>query len=202
MQIGIINTKTSNIKSVINALNYLGYKKFKLITEFTDEKFTHLIMPGNGNYKSNMDIIYKNKLDKLIIKHYEDNKFFFGICVGMQILSTYGFETKKEKGLNIIEGDVIKIPTKSLRLPHIGWNELCITKKDIITKDINNMSSFYFLHSYYFDIKNKIDLIGTVLFDKDLPAIIKKNNFYGVQFHAEKSQYNGLKLIDKFLKLR
>ena len=202
MQIGIINTKTSNIKSVINALNYLGYKKFKLITEFTDEKFTHLIMPGNGNYKSNMDIIYKNKLDKLIINHYEDNNFFFGICVGMQILSTYGFETKKEKGLNIIEGDVIKIPTKSLRLPHIGWNELCITKKDIITKDINNMSSFYFLHSYYFDIKNKIDLIGTVLFDKNLPAIIKKNNFYGVQFHAEKSQYNGLKLIDKFLKLR
>ena len=100
------------------------------------------------------------------------------------------------------DSTLIKIPTKSLRLPHIGWNELCITKKDIITKDINNMSSFYFLHSYYFDIKNKIDLIGTVLFDKDLPAIIKKNNFYGVQFHAEKSQYNGLKLIDKFLKLR
>ena len=203
MKIGIINTHTSNIKSVINAVNFLGFKNFKLITENTNQEFTHIIMPGNGNYKSNMDIVIKNKLDTLINNHFEKNKFFLGICVGMQILSTYGFETKKEKGLNIIDGEVVRIPVKKKRLPHIGWNDLKIVKNDEITKNIDNMSSFYFLHSYYFDLKKKNEnLIGSVFYEKDLPVFIKKNNFYGVQFHPEKSQHKGLRLLNTFLKLK
>lgn len=121
----------------------------------------------------------------------------------MQILSTYGFETKKEKGLNIINGEVVRIPVKKKRLPHIGWNDLKIVKNDEITKNIDNMSSFYFLHSYYFDLKKKNEnLIGSVFYEKDLPVFIKKNNFYGVQFHPEKSQHKGLRLLNTFLKLK
>ncbi len=202
MKIGIINTYTSNMSSVTNAINFLGFNNFKIITENTDENFSHIIMPGNGNYKSNMEIVIKNKLDKLIINHFEKNKFFLGICVGMQILSSYGYETKKEKGLNIIEGEVVRIPAKTERLPHIGWNELNIVRNNVLTKNLTNMSSFYFLHSYYFNLKKKENLIGSVFYEKELPVFIKKNNFFGVQFHPEKSQKNGLDLLNNFLNLK
>ena len=121
----------------------------------------------------------------------------------MQILSTYGFETKKEKGLDIIEGEVVKIPVRKKRLPHIGWNELNIIRENLLTKNLVNMSSFYFLHSYYFNLKKKNEnLFGSVFYEEDLPVLIKKNNFYGVQFHPEKSQNKGLNLLKNFLNLK
>ena len=204
MNVGIINTLTSNIKSVLNVLNYLGFEnRYEVINNISEIKkeYSHLILPGNGNYKSNMDIIKKKNFNTLIKNHFLKNKPFLGICVGMQILSTFGEETSFENGLNIIEGRVTKIKTTSLRLPHIGWNNIEVTNNDPILKNINEEDTFYFLHSYFFDVKNKSNIIATTKYEIEIPIFVKKNKFYGVQFHPEKSQNSGIKIIDNFLKI-
>ena len=204
MNIGIINTFTSNIKSVFNALDFLGYPNYSEIkSPDTNDNFSHLIFPGNGSFKDNIDKVRELKLDNFIIDHFNNNKFFLGICIGMQILATSGEENSLSSGLNIIPGKVKKISVKKKRLPHIGWNEITIKKEDSIFNNFDKSNnSFYFLHSYSYQVDSEKNLLATTNYDVDVTAIIKKNNFYGTQFHPEKSQYQGLKLIDNFLKLK
>ena len=206
MKIGIINTFTSNIQSVFNALDCLGYLEYEEISSKNlnfDKNFSHIILPGNGSFKDNMNKIRESKLDKFIRKQFEEKKFFLGICVGMQILATYGEENEIIEGLNIIPGTVKKIPVSKKKIPHIGWNEISFTKKDKLFKGIENSENiFYFLHSYFFEPKNISSVLCTTKYEVDFPVSIKINNFYGVQFHPEKSQAQGLRLIDNFLKLK
>ena len=206
MKIGIINTFTSNIQSVFNALDHLGYLEYEEVSSKSlnfDKNFSHIILPGNGSFKDNMNKIRESKLDEFIRKQFKEKKFFLGICVGMQILATYGEENAIIEGLNIIPGVVKKIPVSKKKIPHIGWNEIFFTKKDKLFKGIENSENiFYFLHSYFFEPKNNSSVLCTTKYEVDFPVSIKINNFYGVQFHPEKSQAQGLKLIDNFLKLK
>ena len=206
MNIGIINTNTSNIKSVYNALDYLNFKNYSEITSLNNiekKKFNNLILPGNGSFKSNIEKIRQEGLDNFLIESFEKNVFFLGICVGMQILATHGEENGLIDGLNIIPGKVIKIPVTNKKLPHIGWNNILIDKSDQIFKDLSeNNSIFYFLHSYCFDLNDETNSLSTVEYDSKFPVIIKKKNFYGIQFHPEKSQSQGLNLLKNFLELK
>lgn len=206
MNIGVINTKTSNIQSIYNVLDFLGFINYEEISVFKpgiDNKFSHLIFPGNGSYKKNVDELKKNNLDEFIIKHFQKNKFFLGICVGMQVLSSYGLEYGKTDGLNIIPGEVVKLSEDKVRLPHIGWNEVRTKKKDKIFKSFcNEKESFYFLHSYYFKTKYDQNVLSDTFYGMNFPTVIKKKNFYGVQFHPEKSQEIGINLIKNFLLLK
>ena len=205
MRIGIINTNTSNIQSVFNALNYLGYSNYE---EISSDKpnlkndFTHIILPGNGSFKTNIDKIRENNLDNYLVECFNKNKYFLGICVGMQILATYGYENGKFEGLNIISGNVIKIPVKKKILPHIGWNDVIIKKSNPLIDKSMIKNSFYFLHSYYFDLIENESLLCSTYYEKEFPVIIKKKNFYGVQFHPEKSQTDGINLVKNFLSLK
>ena len=205
MSIGIINTKTSNIKSVFNALHYLNFRNFQEISSINDtknKKFTHLILPGNGSFKSNINTIKDQELDRFLIESYNNNIFYLGICVGMQILATYGEEHSKINGLNIIPGKVEKIPVRLKRLPHIGWNSVEMKKEDPIFFNLQKQDNiFYFLHSYYFNLNNSC-ILSTAKYDLEFPVVVRKKNFYGVQFHPEKSQLQGLKLIKNFLELK
>ena len=202
MKIAIINTFSSNIQSVINALAFLGYKKFQIIESINDydPTFTHIIFPGVGTFESNMKSIIDKKIDIVIKESFKNNKFYLGICIGMQILATTGEENGNHQGLDIIEGTVQRL--QSSKLPHIGWNEVHITINDNLLKDITTVESFYFVHSYFFNSKNKELVLATTNYGNNFSSIVKKNNFYGVQFHPEKSQFQGLKLIKNFLNLR
>jgi glutamine amidotransferase len=204
MKIGIINTFTSNIQSVINALISQEYKNFKIIESYSDydETFSHIIFPGVGTFESNMKKIIDKKINLVIKEAFKNNLFYLGICVGMQVLASSGEEGGKQDGLNIIEGSVQKLSNKNYRLPHIGWNELIIKKNDNLLGEINNNESFYFVHSYFFNAKNDKNVIATTKYENIFPSIVKINNFYGVQFHPEKSQSQGLMLIKNFLNLK
>jgi len=205
MNVGIINTKTSNIQSIYNVLDFLGYKNYQEISTYKPSisgKFSHLIFPGNGSYKKNIDELKKNKLDKFIVEHYQKNKFFLGICVGMQVLSSYGMEYGKTEGLDIIPGQVLKLSEEKVRLPHVGWNEVRNKKEDkIFAACLDKNKFFYFLHSYYFKTEDE-NVLSETFYGINFPAIIKKRNFYGVQFHPEKSQAVGINLIKSFLLLK
>lgn len=161
---------------------------------------THLILPGVGSFniaiKKLLDAIPIDFLNKeVLIK----KKPILGICVGMQIMATNGYENTFTSGLNWIKGSVKIIDSKQLSLPQVGWNNLFLkkTKSNIINK-LNN-KDFYFLNSYYFDVTNKKNVIAYSKYGINFPSIIQKKNIIGVQFHPEKSQTAGFQLIKNFI---
>ena len=125
---------------------------------------------------------------------------FLGICVGMQVLSDYGYENDKTEGLSLIKGSVKKMETKEV-LPHVGWNSINFNKKSKLLNQIPNKSDFYFTHSYSYHLEDSSSAISNTNYGLSFPSIINKLNIYGTQFHPEKSQSSGIKLIKNFLEL-
>ena len=195
----IIDYGTSNIRSIYNAIKYLGYNP--IVTKDYKEiiKADKLILPGVGAFKHCIDEIKNLKLYDIIKDHIiNKQKPYLGICVGMQILATKGMEVETSPGLGIFEAVVRKIDSSDVTVPHIGWNSVNIVKDNILFKHMENNTSFYFIHSFYFDVNNEIPLTYTN-YGINFVSSISKDNVYGVQFHPEKSQDNGLKLLDNFI---
>ena len=164
---------------------------------------THIVLPGQGAFETCMkglsSIPYMiNELTKSVI----NNKTpFLGICVGMQLLANTSYENGEHKGLGWIEGQITKLPTKNLKLPHMGWNEVEIknNKNNLVKK--GQSLNYYFVHSYYFDCEHRKNVVGTTNYGINFTSFVNKENIYGVQFHPEKSSKQGLNLINNFLKL-
>jgi glutamine amidotransferase len=202
MTICIVDANSGNKKSVYNLIKYLNYdvivsRSFEDITTAT-----HLILPGVGSYSEMMSKLKKyNLIDILSNEVLIKKKPFLGICVGMQVLSTFGYEFEKSAGLNWIEGIVRKLNTDKLKLPHIGWNNILIQKKDKILNEIDENSNFYFLHSYVFETKIINSIVAKTSYGESFPCIINSDNIWGFQFHPEKSQVAGQLILKNFLKL-
>jgi glutamine amidotransferase len=202
MTICIVDANSGNKKSVYNLIKYLRYDVRVSRSAEDINKATHLILPGVGSYSEMMSKLKKyNLIDILSNEVLIKKKPFLGICVGMQILSTFGYEFKKSAGLNWIEGIVRKLKTDNLKLPHIGWNNILIQKKDKILNEIDENSNFYFLHSYVFESKITNSIIAETSYGESFPCIINSDNIWGFQFHPEKSQIPGQLILKNFLKL-
>ena len=158
--IGILDLGVCNLKSIYNAIYSLGFN-----VEIIDKKNlnriddkSHIVLPGVGSYSNLSKVFFENdKLFNKIENHLKKGNFFLGICLGMQFLSTNGFENVESKGLNLIEGSVNKIKKKevSIKIPHIGWNEIEIVQNNKILENVDDKSNFYFGHSYIFQLKDK-----------------------------------------------
>ena len=202
MTVCIVDANSGNKKSVYNLIKYLNYdvivsRSFEDITTAT-----HLILPGVGSYSEMMSKLKKyNLIDILSNEVLIKKKPFLGICVGMQVLSTFGYEFEKSAGLNWVEGFVRKLNTDKLKLPHIGWNNILIQKKDKILNEINENSNFFFLHSYIFETKIINSIVAKTSYGESFPCIINLDNIWGFQFHPEKSQVAGQLILKNFLKL-
>ena len=205
----VIDYQIGNVSSVINAVKKLGYK-VKLSNKKDDfNKASHLILPGVGSFEVGMANIIKLGIKDIIIDYVRNKKIpILGICLGMQLFATEGYENAKghenktvTKGLNLIEGEVIKLKSKSEKLPHIGWNTAYFKKKNQLNKDLEPNRDFYFVHSYFFKCKNDSEVLGTTNYGSTFTSIIKKNNIYGMQFHPEKSLDKGLTLLKNFLEI-
>ena len=211
----IIDYGSGNIKSVYNSVkkilnNYNISIEVKVSNNLLEIKNSHkIILPGVGSFNQCMDRINKTEdlvgtlTDQIITK----KKPFLGICVGMQILADYGYENKKTKGLSWINGEVKSLKnftdhSQNLKIPHMGWNNLSVNSKTInLLHNITDEDQFYFVHSYFFDIKNKKNIICNTRYGIDIPAIINNDNISGFQFHPEKSGSSGLKILHNWLKL-
>lgn len=198
----LLDIKMGNVDSIIKAVEYNGYK-CKLSNSRKDlEKSDIIILPGQGAFDSAMKNIQNLKIDQTLIEKSKDKTLFLGICLGMHLMADFGYENnKKTRGLGLINGEVKILPKKKIKIPHLGWNEVKFKKKDKILMDISNKKDFYFLHSYYFDLKYKKNLIATSNYGINFPSIIKDKNIYGVQFHPEKSLWAGVNLIKNFIEL-
>tara|TARA_B100000035_G_C21017078_1_gene562432 strand:+ start:693 stop:1286 length:594 start_codon:yes stop_codon:yes gene_type:complete len=188
-----------NIGSISNALYNLGWD-YKLISESRDfEGISHLILPGVGAYLSAMQKLNKKRLSKSIIEFCKKGNPVLGICLGMQLLSFSGEEGGNSKGLEIINGSVKLLENKQkLHMPHVGWNNLILKKSHPVLEGIKSGKDFYFINSYFFDVKYKENVIAETEYGQIFPSVVSEKNVIGVQFHPEKSQSNGLKILDNF----
>ena len=201
-KICILDYGSGNIYSLACAL-----KRLEVDFVITNETVniidsTHLIIPGVGSFDSCMSKIYSKDLIKSIYHFKKTNKPILGICVGMQILSTFGFENKKSKGLDLINGEV-DIISRDIKLPHIGWNNLKILSKNRLTENVDSDDYFYFVHSFSFNAKENNNVLSTTDYAEiNFTSIVTdNNNVYGTQFHPEKSQASGLKILNNFINI-
>ena len=197
----ILDINSGNILSLKNIV--LKFSKNVLIGNNDNNilNATHIFLPGVGSYGQVMQNVKKSINIKLLKKKLLENKaMFLGICVGMQVLSDYGYENEKSDGLSLIKGSVKKIETEEI-LPHVGWNSINFNKKSKLLNQIPDKSDFYFTHSYSYHLEESSSVITNTNYGLSFPSIINKLNIYGTQFHPEKSQGNGIKLIKNFLEL-
>jgi glutamine amidotransferase len=208
MNVTIVDYNSGNISSVINSFKEVAKEKIKIEVSSNLDKIKSsdkIVLPGQGSFKSCVDAL--NSIDGLVDTLNEftiiNKKPLLGICVGLQMFADIGYEETETKGLGWISGKVSKIDNQNgkFKLPHIGWNELNIVKDSQIFKDINNKSHMYFVHSYEFVPKDKNVISATTDYSSSIVCSVEKENIFGTQFHPEKSDKEGLKLIDNFLNL-
>ena len=162
-------------------------------------------MPGQGSFKSCVDALNKiNGLSDILNEFAIINKKpLLGICVGLQMFADIGYEETETKGLGWISGKVSKIDNQNgkFKLPHIGWNQISIVKDSKIFQNIENNSHMYFVHSYEFIPEDKKVISATTDYSSSIVCSVEKENIVGTQFHPEKSDRMGLKIIDNFINL-
>jgi len=188
-----------------NSENNLNYT-VKISSEISDiKKADKLVLPGQGSFKACREGIKNIKgLDEELNESVINKKKpIYGICAGMQLFGTIGYEEEETLGLNWIEGEVVRINPgiTNLKIPHMGWNELDLKKTSEVFKNINNKSHAYFIHSYEFLPKDKKVVSISTNYGKDIVAAVCFENIYGSQFHPEKSQETGIKILSNFLRV-
>ena len=208
MNVTIVDYQSGNISSVINSFTEVAKDKVDLSVTSDINKIKSsdkIILPGQGSFKSCVDSL--NNINGLIDALNEfatiNKKPLLGICVGLQMFADVGYEEAETKGLGWIPGKVSKIDNQNgkFKLPHIGWNEIEIQKESKIFKDIKNKSHMYFVHSYEFIPEDKSVISATTDYSSKIVCSVERDNLFGTQFHPEKSDKTGLKIIENFINL-
>ena len=208
MNVTIIDYSSGNTSSVINSFKEVVKDKvnIEVTSDLNKIKLSDkVVLPGQGSFKSCIDALNKingltNALNDFAINK---KKPLLGICVGLQMFADIGYEETETKGLGWIPGKVSKIDNQNgkYKLPHIGWNQINIVKDSKIFKDIKNNSHMYFVHSYEFIPNDKNVISATTDYSSNIVCSVEKENIFGTQFHPEKSDKIGLKIIDNFINL-
>ena len=208
MKVIIVDYQSGNISSVINSFKEVAKDKVNLEVTSDLNKIKSsdkIVLPGQGSFKSCVDSL--NNINGLVdaLKEFAitNKKPLLGICVGLQMFADVGYEETETKGLGWVPGKVSKINNQNgkFKLPHIGWNEIEIVKESKIFKSIKNKSHMYFVHSYEFIPTDKSVISATTDYSSKIVCSVERDNLFGTQFHPEKSDKEGLKIIDNFLSL-
>ena len=208
MNVTIVDYKSGNISSVINSFQAVAQDNINInVTEDLNQikSSDKIVLPGQGSFKSCVDALnnISGLVDALNDFVLVNKKPLLGICVGLQMFADVGYEEAETKGLGWISGKVSKIDNKNgkYKLPHIGWNEIEFMKNSKIFNGIENKSHMYFVHSYEFIPEDKSVISATVDYSTKVVCSIEKENLFGTQFHPEKSDKVGLKVIENFINL-
>ncbi len=208
MKVTIVDYNSGNISSVINSFKEVAKDKVNIEVTADLNKIKSsdkVVLPGQGSFKSCVDALNKiNGLTEVLNEFAITNKKpLLGICVGLQMFADVGYEETKTKGLGWISGKVSKIDNQNgkFKLPHIGWNQINIIKQSKIFENIENNTHMYFLHSYEFLPNDKNVILATTDYSSNIVCSVEKENIFGTQFHPEKSDKLGLKIIDNFINI-
>lgn len=201
--IAIIDYGAGNIQSVYKALKFIGADC--KVTSDKDEILNAdgAILPGVGSFGDAMDTMTKRGIKDTIIEYTKSGKPFLGICLGLQLLFPESEETPGVKGLDIFKGTITKIPNqnRTLKIPHMGWNNISIKQKNGIFMDIEGEPYVYFVHSFYLKAQDKDIVAATTQYGVEIDAAVQKGNIIATQFHPEKSGEVGLKMLKNFVEM-
>lgn len=204
MSVVVIDYGMSNLGSIRRSLEECG-TNVKISDDPNDLKTAErIILPGVGAFRDGMvNLRSKRWIESIKEEVLGNNIPILGICLGMQLLADKGYEGGEIDGLGLIPGEVRKLVTinPDERIPHMGWNEIYKTKTNPLFDNIPNGSDFYFVHSFHFNTRNQSHIAATTPYCGEFTSVISYKNIFGVQFHPEKSQYYGLKLLSNFLNL-
>jgi len=196
--IGIIDVGIGNIGSLNNAVYELGFDTCLVNNSDKLAECDSLILPGVGSFSHGMKALRNAGLIEPIGAHVSKNKPLLGICLGMQFLFDQGNEGGKQDGLGLIPGVVNRFKEHpSLRIPHVGWNEVTQSKDHIVFRGVKTDIDFYFVHSYHVSC-NPTYVFANTQYGEIFPSVVSNNNVVGMQFHPEKSQKNGLRMLENF----
>lgn len=199
MMIGIIDYGMGNLRSVEKAFQFLGFD-----AQISDdikflEKADKIVLPGVGAFADAIDTIKKKDFDKLIKEQTDAGKAFLGICLGMQMLFDVSYENGEYEGLGLISGVVKRLPD-NVKIPHIGWNNLKLYKKEPLFNGLGESPYVYFVHSYHLETDAPV-VSATTFYGKEIQVAVQKDNIFATQFHPEKSGDVGLKILKNFAEL-
>ena len=208
MNVTIVDYQSGNISSVINSFTEVAKGKVNIEVTSDIKKIKlsdKIVLPGQGSFKSCINSLncINGLADTLKEFAITNKKPLLGICVGLQMFADVGYEEAETKGLGWISGKVSKIDNQNgkFKLPHIGWNEIEIQKESKIFKNIKNKSHLYFVHSYEFIPEDKSVISATTDYSSKIVCSVERDNLFGTQFHPEKSDRTGLKIIENFINL-
>ncbi|MBN2403431.1 MAG: imidazole glycerol phosphate synthase subunit HisH [Spirochaetes bacterium] len=198
--ITVIDYGMGNLRSVVKAI-----EKYTADVRISNDPGSiktskALVMPGDGAFGMAMDHLQQMGWVEPLCEYIASGGYFFGICLGFQLLFSSSDEFGFHKGLDIIRGHVKKFDFPALKVPHMGWNDIELTGKSKFLEGIENYSYFYFIHSYYPEIKDHSWSLGEVDYGETFPCIVGKDNMIAMQFHPEKSHKVGLKIVENFVR--
>lgn len=202
MVIGLIDYGMGNVRSVLNALDRLGVEGRLVGHGEQLDDVDKAVLPGVGAFGDGMRELTERGFTKALPRYVAAGHPLLGICLGMQLLATAGYEHGEHAGLNLIPGEVRYIDTEpDLRIPHVGWNELAVERPSRLLDGLDDPPMFYFVHSYEFTPDDSAAVTGTTDYGRPVTATVEHGAAYGVQFHPEKSQRCGLRVLENFLAL-
>lgn len=198
----IVDYGLGNLFSVKKAFEYLGAPVSISSDPLEIAQAERLVLPGVGAFGDGMEYLRARGLDAAL-RHevLENKKPFLGICLGLQLVGEVGFEFGENAGLGWIKGSVRQIDTTAseLKLPHIGWNTISMLKESPLLKGIKPQAEFYFLHSFQLVCSDSSDIVATTEYGEAITVVIQRGNIFATQFHPEKSQESGLKILENFM---
>jgi glutamine amidotransferase len=201
--IAIIDYGMGNVRSIFNALEYIGEEAIITSDPKKIDDVSHLILPGVGAYGDAMKNLQERRLvDVLERQVREKGKPFLGICLGLQLLAINSKEYDSDNGLGWFDAEVKKFSfnNNNLKVPHVGWNEVVpVIKHPLFDNLKEDHNDFYFVHSFHIVCKNKEDVAATCDYGYTFAAAVYKDNIIATQFHPEKSQDNGIQILQNFV---
>jgi glutamine amidotransferase len=202
--IGIIDYNMGNIQSVLNAFEYIPEPVIVVREPEELSKADSIVLPGVGAFAAGIDSLRKSGLaDALNNEVIGRKKPFLGICLGMQLICKESFEFGHHQGLGWIDASVCRFEADlKVRVPHVGWNNLIVRKNSALINKNETELDVYFVHSYYVDSRDPEAVSAVCDYGRRFCAVIEKDNIFATQFHPEKSQSVGLKILRNFCKVK
>lgn len=198
--ITVIDYGMGNIGSVVRAVQLFTDDVMVSNNPSDIKKSDALIMPGDGAFGAAMANLNERGWTEPLKEYIAGGGYFFGICLGFQLLFSSSEEFGKTDGFNIIEGRVVPFPSESLKVPHMGWNSVKLSGSSKFLSGIEDNSYFYFIHSFYPLTENENLILGKAQYGIEFPCIAGGDSFIATQFHPEKSHRNGLRIMENFIK--
>jgi imidazole glycerol-phosphate synthase subunit HisH len=199
--VGVIDYGMGNLRSVLNALEHLGADACLISTPDAAGEADRLVLPGVGAFGRGMANLAARGFADELGRLTEEGRPLLGICLGMQLLATTGTEHGAHEGLGLIPGVVRRLDAGSLRIPHVGWNGLQPRSSNGLLAGLSADPTFYFVHSYEFQPDDPNAVTATTDYGGDVVACVQRGAVFGVQFHPEKSQADGMRLLGNFMAL-